>query len=93
MGSLRATLAGDVFDALGEMPETRRMSTTAERSAGNVVWSLHAVGGGIFVGDSESRHLRVAAWSAPPARATAINCHKRVALQSPLQVNFVKSFE
>jgi hypothetical protein len=32
--ALRATLAGDVFEALGEMPETRRMSTTAERSAG-----------------------------------------------------------
>ena len=34
VGALRATLAGDVFEALGEMPETRRMSTAAERSAG-----------------------------------------------------------
>jgi len=37
VGALRATLAGDVFEALGEMPETRRMSTMAERSAGGGV--------------------------------------------------------
>jgi len=72
VGALRETLAGDVFEALGEMPETRRTSTTAERSAGCEVRSLRTVGGGVSGRGSARRQRLVAASSAPPPRATAI---------------------
>ena len=62
MGALWATLAGVVFEALGEMPETRENRTKAGHSAGCGVFF-----GGVSGGASESR--LVAAWSASP-RAT-----------------------
>jgi len=73
VGALRETLAGVVFEGLGEMPETRRMSTTAERSAGCGVRSLRNVGGGVSDRGSARRQRLVAASSAPPPRATAIS--------------------
>ena len=74
MGALRATLEGDAFEALGGIPETRRTSTTAERSAGCGVCSLRTVVGGNSDRGSENRQRRVAASSAPPRRATAMYC-------------------
>ena len=73
MGALQATPAEGAFEALGEMPETRRMSTTAEHSAGSGVWSLRTVFGDVSGGGSESRQRRVAAWSAPSPRETAMD--------------------
>jgi len=93
VGALRETLAGDV--ALVEIPETRRMSTTAERSAGCDLWSLRNVIVGFSGVGSESRQRRVAAWSAPSPRETAMDfsqnpVYKRVALQSLESDSFVK---
>ena len=73
VGALRATLAEGAFESLGEMPETRRMSTTAEHSAGSGVWSLRTIFGDVSGGSFESRHRRMAAWSAPSPRETAMD--------------------
>ena len=73
MGALLAKLAGDVFEALGEIPETRRMSTTEERSAGCDVRNLRTVDSGVSGGGSASRQLRVAASLAPPPCTTAMD--------------------
>jgi hypothetical protein len=71
VGALRATLAGDVFESLGNMPETRRTSTTVERSEGCGVTGLRTVGGGVSGRGSARRQRLAAASSAPPPRAAA----------------------
>ena len=88
MGALRATLAEEAFEALGEMPETRRMSTTAERSAGCGVWSVRTGVGGVSGRDAESRQRLLAAWSAP-SRGTAMDFSQMICKAT--RFKFVKS--
>ena len=64
VGALRATLAEGALEELGDMPETKRMSTTADTSAGCGVQSLRAVGCCVCSRGSECRPNLVAASTA-----------------------------
>ena len=68
-----ATPAEGAFEALGEMPETRRTITTAERSAGCEGCRLHTAIFSVSGVWHESRQRLVAAWSSPSPRATAMD--------------------
>jgi len=65
VGALRATLVAEgALEELGDMPETKRMSTTADTSAGCGVQSLRAVGCCVCSRGSECRPNLVAASTA-----------------------------